>query len=166
MSAISSWLLSVIGVIIIGVLINIVLPHSSISKFIYGIYSFIIIYVIITPIINILSDGKSFTINYDSIIDSSYIDSLNENKEIVMEKSIITKSASLGIKNIEVDIVSHISENNLILDKVYVNLQNAIIDENLVHIDKYQVLDEVVNSITKIGRENIVYYEWEKNINR
>ena len=76
----------------------------------------------------------------------------------IARKEIVDRVDSI-LKNIDVDIVSHISENNLILDKVYVNLQNAIIDENLVHIDKYQVLDEVVNSITKIGRENIVYYE-------
>ena len=83
-----------------------------------------------------------------------------------MEESIINKSSSVGIKGLEVNIMYHNSENSLILDKIYIYLQNAIIDEKVEHIDKYQVLDDIIISITKIQKENIVYYEWEKIFNR
>ena len=159
MSKISTWLLSIIGVVLLGMLINIIIPDSQIAKYIKGVYSFVIIYVIISPIVSCSNIITSFDFMSESFADENYLYSINSNRKDFMEKNIITQCEYRGIRGVNVDIVSHNSENKLILDKIYVYLQNIIIDENFEHIDKYQVLEDVIVSITKIEKENIIYCE-------
>ena len=53
MSAFSSWLLSVVGVVILGVLIDVVLPEGNVNKYIKAVFAFVIILVIISPLTKI-----------------------------------------------------------------------------------------------------------------
>ena len=46
----STWLLSIVGATVVGVLVELLLTDSPISKFVRGIYSFFILFVIVQPI--------------------------------------------------------------------------------------------------------------------
>lgn len=159
MSSVSSWLLSIVGIIIIGSLIEIILPNSNLSKYIKSIFAFIVIFVIISPIISLIKDDISLDANYDNYINNDFISSLNEDKINFLEKNIEMLCNAYGLKNVEVQIMSNQVENELILDTVQVFLYDLVIDENIEHIDKYQVLEDIIKANLKIEKEKIVFYE-------
>ena len=78
----SSWVLSVIGVILISVIVEIVLPHGSVGKFIKSILSIFIIFVMISPVVTFKNTNffeKIF--NQSAIeIDVEYIKKVNKQK--------------------------------------------------------------------------------------
>ena len=51
------WLLSIAGVVILGVIVELVMSDGPMSKFIRGIYAFFILLVIVSPLPNLLSNG-------------------------------------------------------------------------------------------------------------
>lgn len=159
MSSVSSWLLSIVGIIIIGSLIEIILPNSNLSKYIKSIFAFIVIFVIISPIISLIKDDISLDANYDNYINNDFISSLNEDKINFLEKNIEMLCNAYGLKNVEVQIMANQVENELILDTVQVFLYDLVIDENIEHIDKYQVLEDIIKANLKIEKEKIVFYE-------
>ena len=50
----SSYLLSLLGVILLVVLVDAILPSGNISKYISGIFAIVVMFVIISPIINFI----------------------------------------------------------------------------------------------------------------
>ena len=46
----SGWLIGIVGVVSLGVLIEVLLPEGENSKYIRGIFSIIVIFVIISPL--------------------------------------------------------------------------------------------------------------------
>ena len=50
-------------------------------------------------------------------------------------------------------------EKELIINCISVFLSNMVIDKNFEHIDKYQVIQDTIISITNVGKEKIIYYE-------
>lgn len=56
MSDISIWILSIAGVIVLSVVVDLVMPNGSTSKFIKNIFAFVIVIVIISPIVSFLSN--------------------------------------------------------------------------------------------------------------
>ena len=57
-STLSAWVMSIAGIICISVLVELVIPNGQMNKYIKGIFSFIVLLVIISPIPMLL--GKEF----------------------------------------------------------------------------------------------------------
>lgn len=53
----SAWLLSIVGVVSLGVLIEIIMPEGEHSKYIKGIFSLIVVFVIVAPFPKLFSQG-------------------------------------------------------------------------------------------------------------
>ena len=56
----SSWLFPIVGVVIIGVLIELVSGETKMGKFVRSIYSFIVLFIIVQPIPKLLQEKISF----------------------------------------------------------------------------------------------------------
>ena len=162
MSEVGSWLLSIVGVVIIGALIDIILPDSSISKYIKSIYAFFIIFVIINPILNLQNISVNFDEEYKNYIDSEYVEVFNDQTLSFIKENIESQAYYSGLEGVNITIVAHYSANKLIIEKVTVFLENVVIRENFEHIDKYQLLDQIIVQNLKIDKEDICYYEWEE----
>ena len=67
----TAWLLSVVGITVIGVLIELVLTDSPISKFVRSIYAFFILFIIIQPLPKLFAGGKSIFETGDSFANAS-----------------------------------------------------------------------------------------------
>ena len=54
MNSISAWVLSVAGISVLGVLIDLILPSGQTRKYVKGVFAFIVVLVIITPLPKLL----------------------------------------------------------------------------------------------------------------
>ena len=61
----TGYILSVLGIIIAGVLIDVIIPNGTICKYVKSIYSIFVVAVLINPIFNLVSKTKDFTFKYD-----------------------------------------------------------------------------------------------------
>ena len=81
MNTLSAWLLSIIGIVIIGVIIDFVMPESSISKYIKSVFSFIVILIIISPLTKVDNFNltlDNFISNNKIAVDEEYVFSINQ----------------------------------------------------------------------------------------
>ena len=70
------WIMSVVGVICLGLLLEIVLPEGQTAKYVKGAFSLLVVFVIAAPLPNLL--GKDWKLNLDGNsfeIDEEYINS-------------------------------------------------------------------------------------------
>ena len=70
------WIMSIVGVICLGLLLEIVLPEGQTAKYVKGAFSLLVVFVIAAPLPNLL--GKDWKLNLDGYsfeIDEDYINS-------------------------------------------------------------------------------------------
>ena len=124
MSAVSGWLLSITGVILLSVLAEFVLPEGQINKYIKVIFSFIILLVVIMPLPKLF--GKNFDISKffggESVLQEDYLYQLNINKLSALNTEIGQKIQDAGLRNVEVSINANVLEENMEIFGVYVDL--------------------------------------------
>ena len=62
------WLLGVVGVVLLGVLADVLLPRGQMSKYVKGIFSVLLIFVLLSPIVTFFRQDMRLTdlINFDA----------------------------------------------------------------------------------------------------
>ena len=160
MSPFYSWLLSVLGVVFLSVLVDVILPDGKTNKYVKAIFAFIIILIIISPLAKI-KESKSFSdfLENPNITINEYISNINNMRIDRLVKSIVDTAEKMGLKGVNVQIVSDMSELDFNVQKVNIYLENLVIDESASHIDKYQTLVDIVSAYINISREDVVFYE-------
>ena len=104
MSAVSSWVLTIVGVIIITVIVEITMPDGNINKYIKGILVIFTVFVMVSPITNLNIFESIKNSDYDIKLDDSYLGDVNS--QIANEYKIIIESKlkTNGYENVTVDI--------------------------------------------------------------
>ena len=162
MTAFYGWLLSILGVVFLSVFVDIVLPDGKTNKYVKSIFAFIIILIIISPLAKLKDSDTNFDdfLENPSIsIDEDYIYNINSMRIDKLAESIIKTAEEVGLKGIDVQIMSDMSNLEFNIQKVNIFLENLVIDESVSHIDKYQTLVDIVNAYIKVSREDVVFYE-------
>lgn len=162
MSGISSWLISIVGVVFLSVLIDIVLPDSHIAKYVKGVFAFIILLVIITPLKDLKNNGLNLGEYFENSkieIDEDFIFNINKMKVEQLRLTLINLLKENGYCNLDVQIVSNNYEMKFEISKVNIFLENLVIDEEIKHIDKYRKIKDIVSTFVDVNEELIEFYE-------
>ena len=163
MSAISAWILGIVGVVVLSIIVDLVLPNGSTSKFIKNIFAFVIVIVILSPIVSFLSkkDIKLEDIfeNNNITIQEEFLSSVNQKILNKLQKELENDIEEFGISGVQVGLKANIFEEELNIEQVSIDLKKCVIDENISHIDiKTSILKIVLRKIN-IEEEKIVFYE-------
>lgn len=134
----SGWVLSVTAVICLTVLLDIIMPDGQMKKYVKGIVSIIVIFVIITPLASI-AVGEFDLTKGNITIDSEMLDNLESTSDRYRETQL---EAMLSDDDITVDVKI---ENDNGKKKVEVIIQNQVLSENEMNILKQKVKDTVTD---------------------
>lgn len=160
----SGYLISIIGVVMLGVLVDLVLPSGQMNKFVKSMFGIFTILIIISPVpklINSNFDFSSLFYNQASIeIDKDFLEVTNKKIVEQLEKSIESSCEKSGYSNVKCEIESILVENKLVIEKVKINLDKLVISQNVVHINKYTEIEQAVQRVVNIEKERIVFDEW------
>lgn len=159
MGAVSSWLLSIAGVIILSVLAEFVLPEGQINKYVKVIFSFVILLVIILPLPNLFGkdfDPSKFFGNESENLQEDYLYQLNLDKLTALQKDITNDITKSGLKNVEVSINANILEEDLKILSIYVDLCELEYD------DKFE--NKNIQTVKKVIREILDDYSILKGV--
>ena len=137
----TAYILSVLGIVLAGVFIDIIVPSGTISKYIKGIYSIFVIAVLINPVVNFLNKKHDFSIKYkDYSVNENLMNYILKTKAKELEKSIENTLNNEGFLNIDIMLNFSIDNDKIVYDSCEINLKNMVISENNSHINKYEFI--------------------------
>ncbi len=145
-----TWIISVVGVILLSVLTDVLLPEGQMNKYVKGIFSILLIFVIIAPLADFIRKDIEISdlLNFDMESDGIVV----EKSEIVeMEESLHSDLETLGIQCEKVVIFSR--ENNI----------NTIVGVNVFLKEKKEekqvdMIRKIITNKINIEQEKIFIY--------
>ena len=99
----SGWLIGIVGVVSLGVLIEILLPEGENSKYIRGIFSIIVIFVIVSPLPKLANGDyiKGFTSpTAETEINVNYYESVKDDIQNNIKDNLKEKLDKAGYKDL------------------------------------------------------------------
>lgn len=153
------WVLNLVGISLMGILIEILLPSGKTNKYIKGILSLVTISVVISPIISIFTNHsviKNF-FDQDIVVDEQFVASTNQSSNQREEKLIESMLESQGYKGVEINIIPSSDSQNKI-EFVKICTKNMVIDSENSNIDIKGKIISLVSKRLKIDVGKI-YYE-------
>lgn len=164
MSSISAWVLSIAGIICLSVLVELIMPDGNMSKYIKMIFSFVIIFVIISPVPKLLN--KELEINSifqyeDFELQKDYLYQINIYKLEEIQNCIEDDILKCGYEEVNVSISADVFQEKLEFNAVYVDLSDLVISQNAMHkdiVDIQKDIKTIVLEYTNI-KEEVIYFE-------
>lgn len=154
-----TWIISITAAVIITTIISFILPEGKMGKYIKSIFSLLIVFTIIKPIIYIKNTDFSFQnffIQDNFELQYGFINYISEEKMVEQEKYCIKILEEIGVKNSNIDINYCLDDDlNITIELVYVDLKNSVINSDKEHIDIVKEIKQKISSYLNI-KENLV----------
>lgn len=166
MSAVSSWLLSITGIVMISVLAEFVLPEGQINKYVKVIFAFATLLVIILPLPKIFN--KTFDLDKffhnESVIQEDYIYQRNIDKLDLLSKQISGQIEQEGMLHVDVSINANVFAEKLEIYGIYVDLCDIEYAENFESKDIKTAKAKIVSIISKFKELSNVEVKYDTKI--
>lgn len=151
-----NWLLSIVGVVCLGLLLEIVMPDGQTTKYVRGAFSLLVIFVVVSPLPSFFKNGAKLELGEISVYtDESYLSEVDE--RIVAEREIKIETA-LSQNGYDADVkITAMGRNNADIVEIVVKIQKFVLtDEN---VNKHIVtVRELTSKIAQVD-EDIVLVE-------
>ena len=159
----SGYVLSILGIVLLGVIIDVIIPSGNISKYIKSVFSIFVVAVIISPVVNFLSNKNGIKLEYDNYeMDKQLIEYIFEKRTENEENKIEIYLKDNGFDGIDINLNYSINNNELDYISCTVNLKNLVISADKQHINKYEFITKTVKDFTNLTDEEIVINEWKR----
>ena len=154
-----AYLLSVFGIVLAGVILDVVLPAGSINKYIKSIYSIFVVFVLINPIFSFLKQERRFLFTYqDYQLDEKLMEYVYTKRTEAVSTQIANELKKSGITDVDINLKYSIENNELIYNSCLINLDNMTITEDKQHINIYEFITEILLQYTNLSEQEIVFY--------
>lgn len=163
LTELSNWILSIAGIICVSVIVELILPDGQMNRYIKGIFSFIIILVVIMPIPKLLNRDFNFSNIFDNSgyeINSDYLYQVNLDKMNSVKNEIEKQIEKRGYLNVVVSINCDIFDNSMQYKSIFVDLSDLVISGQAEHNNISKIKKDISNiimAIIDIDEEAILY---------
>jgi len=127
----TAWLASIVGVVVVGVIVELVMQGRRMGNFVRSIYSFMVLLVIVSPLPKILKVEWWSTKN-ENLVNTELVASLQQGNKQFQVTQILH---AMGYQNAIVTVVD---------DTIYVNLGEVLSEDKLSELQ------------TKLGQEVVI----------
>ena len=156
----SCYILTILGIVLAGILIDIIVPTGKINKYIKSIFAIFVVAVILMPVVKFIAKSDDITINYtDYEIEQNLMNYIFSSRVTAYENEIIEVLENNGLSNIDIKINYSINSNELSLNSCEVDLKNMTSSNIEMHNNRYEFIAETIKEITNLTDEVIIFYE-------
>lgn len=149
-----AWIFSIVGVVFLGVLIDIVYPNGKTNTFCKSMFGIFAVVIMMSPIFKLINNVDfEFGIE-DSVIESS----LNKAQEDYYRLKIENILIDNNIENVIVEVEGNIENNEYIIENILIDTSNIVLSKNLENINKYEVISQAIIDEFDIEQERIIIY--------
>ena len=163
MESISAWILSIAGICMLSVIIDLVIPDGKTNTIIKNVFSYAIVLVVILPLPKLFKNNTDLNDLFSPVdfpMQDNYIYNVNQAKLDKWTQDINDDLVNGGIYGAVVSISANIFERNMEINAVYVDLYNVVISNENKNINiKTEVVRVVLNYIN-IKEDKVIFYEW------
>ena len=150
----TGWILGIVGVVFLGVMVEIITPNGKTNLFIKSIFALVFMYVVMSPVLKLVkTSGLEFSEIFGKQETDEYLEQLILENKFKIENYLKENE----IEGVSVEIEGYSTANDFIIDKVYVNLSNLVINEKYKHINKYKLITGLIMEVVNVSEDNIVY---------
>lgn len=150
------WILCIIGVVFLGVMLEIVVPDGKTNAFIRSIFAVIFMVIVVSPIIKLVKDSEfidfsdmvTWTVNQDD-----YTEQLLLELKFQIENHLTTN----GVEGVQVEVKGYSTNKDVKIEQIKVDLSNLVILEKDEHINKYKLITTLIKEKVEIDEESIIY---------
>lgn len=159
MNMISSYLLSIAGIIVLCVLAQLIIPEGQINKYVKVIFSFIILLVIAMPLPKIVKTEFDIgnLLNFETTLQEDYLKQLNLDKLNALTEQLNKKIKDEKIENVVVTISSDIFKEDLVIFGVYVDIRKMKCETDKESAK--EKITEIVKSFEKLQNVEVMFDE-------
>lgn len=162
MESISAWILSIAGICMLSVIIDLVIPEGKTNTIIKNVFSYAIVLVVILPLPKLFKNNTDLNDLFSPVdfpMQDNYIYNVNQAKLDKWTQDINDDLVNGGIYGAVVSISANIFERNMEINAVYVDLYNVVISNENKNINiKTEVVRVVLNYIN-IKEDKVIFYE-------
>ena len=158
----NGYIMTLLGVILLSVLIDIILPNGSTSKYISGMFAIFVIFVIITPVVNWVKNDYKLT-DYmtsseielnDKLLKNMYISQIN-----ALEEDLSTELANNGYEGVVIDIQFKVVAESVEIERILVDITKLVINNPSTNINRYVYIRQVIMEHISVTEEVIEFCE-------
>ena len=150
----STWLLSIAGVVVIGVVIELILSKSGMSIFIRMIYAFCILLVIVSPLPGFLRGNIDLGGGFD--YDWELIGNINNQAQIQASRRAVMALEAAGFQNVLITLTAVRDIPHFRIDQVFLNASDIVITHDR-NINTRDEVIRIVRAILGVREDQIVY---------
>ena len=135
------------------------MTKSRLKNIIRSVFATVSVLVIITPIPSIIDNG--FDISFSDMIggielDESFLEYADKMKIDTLKNAIESALDNDGISGVKIELSARVETNEIIVERVIVDLSDSVIKDNLANINKYEFIKERVKSFTNNQEVEII----------
>ena len=157
MAAVSSWILSIVGVVVIGVVVELIMPEGNISKYIKGFLAIFIVFIMINPLTNITIDDVFAPGDYVLNLDNDFLQEVNEDR-IREYKLLLQETLSEeGYEDVSITFDTKSKNGKLEIVSIFVDLSKVVLNEKVENINIYNNIKNIIKNAIQIDSEDIIF---------
>lgn len=153
--------MSILAVVILSIVADLLLSGKRMGKFVRGVFASLTILIIVAPLPNLFSGeiglGDALDIQKEQT-DTVFLEYANSLRVSTLSKAAEEKLAIAGYKGTEVQITCEWGA-EIKITSVVVNLHNLVMDEKVVHINKYTAITGIVSEYLGVDKGVVVVYD-------
>ena len=153
---ISAWVLSIAGVSVLSILIDLFLPNGETNSHIKTVFNYVIIFVIIAPLPSLIKsdfDTSSIFTESEIVLQEDYIYQMNVYKTQALQNDISNQIKQSGYDNVVVSVSSENYSSQFKIKAIYVELANLVINGQAQHTNIVEIEKEILQII--LSRANV-----------
>jgi len=150
---VTNWLIGITGIIVIGVIIEILMTDSNMSKFIRSIFAFFILLVIVAPLPGFLRNAEvGGWVDYDREL----LGTLNSMTLAATQSRIERELGNAGFIGVLVTVTQDTNSSTFQIDRVFINAWN--VQPPQPNINVRNEIIRIVTLLTGIDEGRIIYH--------
>lgn len=156
----NGYVLSVLGIVVAGIFIDIIIPSGAINKYIRSIYSIFVVAVLVSPIMSLLNKANKFSFTYEDYkLNENILSYIYKKRTETFQEDIEKQLASDGFANVDIVLNFSLENDVMLFTSCQVNLKNLVISKDKQHINKYEYIRDIVQTNTNLKDEEIIINE-------
>lgn len=153
MSGVVTWALSILGIALLGMLVDLLLTKSRLKPYIRSVFAVITALVVVTPLPGLLRAGGNVDWKID-LTDTNFLEYASDLKVHALERAV--ERALLEQEGVRADVkIEGRADKDIEIISVYVDLSQSGITDNPEHIYKYDSVKASTAKYLGIDKEKV-----------
>ena len=144
-----SWILSLVGLAFLGVMIDIVAPSGSINKFIKSVFSIFILFVLVSPLQNLVRNGiKNIELSSNTNLeqDEEFLIKYNQNFAVHFSERLKNRLENEGFEGINVTILPSLTDLNFNILEIQIDKSKLVLTNEIKNININEKIKEIIDN--------------------